>query len=252
MSVAEDLGERIEAVGFWWHSIRLADELVTPGQKSAALLDYERDRLRIPDLKGRTVLDIGAWDGFYSFDAERRGAARVVALDHYAWSIDREAAHGQIPAVWRPDTLPGKRGFDLAHAALGSNVEAVAGDFMTMDLAPLGTFDVTLFLGVLYHLRDPLGGLMRVRSVTRGMAVIESHAAVIAGMEDRAACEFAENDEVGGDSTNWFIPNAAAIEAMCRAAGFARAELVAGPDEDLDPAPDEPAYFRAVVHAWAE
>lgn len=31
------------------------------------------------------MIDIGAWDGYFSFDAERRGAARVLATDSFAW-----------------------------------------------------------------------------------------------------------------------------------------------------------------------
>src|SRR5205807_7937958 len=90
--------------------------------------------LSLPDLQGKSVLDIGAWDGFFSFAAERAGAARVVALDHYAWSLDLGAIHARLqgvdlptfeltPDVWLPDVLPGKQGFDLAHRALRSRVE---------------------------------------------------------------------------------------------------------------------------------
>lgn len=48
--------------------------------------------------------------------------------------------------LWRPDELPGKRGFDTAHRALGSRVESVACDFME---AEVGTFDIVLLMGVL-------------------------------------------------------------------------------------------------------
>src|SRR6266436_2822961 len=42
--------------------------------------------LQIPqDLTGKTVLDIGAWDGYFSFEFERRGAKRVLAIDSYSW-----------------------------------------------------------------------------------------------------------------------------------------------------------------------
>ena len=72
---------------FWWHSIDLGDR-VTPGHKSPDLLEREWSNLRLPDLAGRSVLDIGCWDGWFSFRAERERAARVVALDHYVWSLD--------------------------------------------------------------------------------------------------------------------------------------------------------------------
>jgi tRNA (mo5U34)-methyltransferase len=159
---------------YWFHSIQLPDR-VTPGVLPFDALSSEWENLRLPRLDGRTVLDIGAWDGWYSFAAEDAGASRVVALDHFVWSLDfthadeyweyvaRCRATGTPPALWGPScrwwddhTLPGKRGFDTARTSRGSRVESVVADFMTCDLATLGTFDVTLFLGVLYHLREPL------------------------------------------------------------------------------------------------
>ena len=65
--------------------------MVTPGRKSAESLARELEMLRLPDLRGRSVLDVGAYDGYFSFAAERLGAARVVALDHYVWSVDMAA-----------------------------------------------------------------------------------------------------------------------------------------------------------------
>ena len=65
----------------WFHSIPLDDGTVTPG------LDSSMDKLEqvcLPkDLSGKTVLDIGAWDGFFSFQAEKAGAERVLATDHF-------------------------------------------------------------------------------------------------------------------------------------------------------------------------
>src|SRR5207247_1148279 len=83
----------------------------------------------------------GAWDGFYSFECERRGADEVVATDSFAWSAENWSS---------------KAGFELAREALGSSVRAIEVD--VMDLSPGvvgGTYDLVLFLGVLYHLRYP-------------------------------------------------------------------------------------------------
>ncbi|HEY7441177.1 MAG TPA: hypothetical protein VH701_02065, partial [Vicinamibacterales bacterium] len=67
----------------WWHTIDLGNGIVTPG------LDPTPARLpeiQLPDdLSGLSVLDIGAWDGFFSFEAERRGARRVLATDSFCW-----------------------------------------------------------------------------------------------------------------------------------------------------------------------
>ena len=93
-----ELEEMAESVGFWWHSIDLGQGVVTKGFKTPETLQYELESLRLPDLRDKTVLDIGAWDGFFSFEAERRGAKRVVALDHYVWSLDLAKAQPRILA----------------------------------------------------------------------------------------------------------------------------------------------------------
>jgi tRNA (mo5U34)-methyltransferase len=229
-----DLAERVAEVPYWWHSIDLGGGVVTPGYKGPDLLEREWSQLGLPDLRGKSVLDIGTWDGWFAFRAERAGAERVVALDHFVWRT-------------RPR---GRDGFDLARDALGSKVEAVEDDFMTMDLPRLGTFDVVLFLGVVYHLKNPLGGLERLRQVTAGSAFIESEAAVVGGLEDVALCQFFETDECGGDPTNWWAPTAPALMGMCRAAGFAEARLLVGPPP-VEVAAAALLRYRAVARADA-
>ena len=81
----ETLKREVAAIE-WWHTIDLGHGVVTPGvDPSAARLP----QIRFPiDLTNKTVLDIGAWDGFFSFEAERRGASRVLATDHFCWSCE--------------------------------------------------------------------------------------------------------------------------------------------------------------------
>lgn len=241
---ADELQRYCAAPGWWWHSIDLGQGVVTPGRKSAAWLAHELQALQLPDLRGKSVLDIGAWDGYYSFAAERLGARRVAALDHYVWSLDREQAaayharyadaHESAPPIeqtpcWQPDTLPGKRGFDAAHAALGSAVETVVGDFMTLPPEHIGQFDVVLFLGVLYHMENPLASLRRLAQLTHEVAIIETHAVVVPAYEQRALCEFYAHGELDGDVSNWWGPNLSALREMCLAAGFTRVEIKQGP-----------------------
>lgn len=243
--------EELEAVaaswaGRWWHSIELGEGVVTPGTKPLDTMRREMAQLGLPDdLTGKSVLDIGAWDGGFSFEMERRGATRVVALDHYIWSIDnpaqqaelrRCAAAGisplpweQIPEVWRPDELPGRGGFDAAREALGSKVEPVVGDLQELDLAELGRFDVVLYLGVLYHVHDPFRALQRLAEVTRGVAIVETELVAIPGAEHYGAWEFIAGDALGHDPTNWWVPNRVGLMSMLEAAGFDRVEMAAGP-----------------------
>ena len=78
----------------WWHRIDLGDGRITPGRDAT---QEKLETLHLPNsLSGKTVLDIGAWDGFFSFEAERRGAVRVLATD------GREVARG-LPAYSADD-----------------------------------------------------------------------------------------------------------------------------------------------------
>jgi tRNA (mo5U34)-methyltransferase len=191
----------------WWHTIDLGNGIVTHGRDETPA---RWPLLGLPErLEGTTVLDIGAWDGFYSFEAERRGAARVVAADEYAWT----------------HLGTGKRGFDCAHRALGSRVEAVEVD--VLDLSPEkvgGTFDLVLFLGVLYHLRDPVLALERVASVTAKQLVLETHVDLL-GVR-RPAAAFYPGTELYGDATNWWGPNLPALLGMLRVVGFDELSVV--------------------------
>ncbi len=221
--------------------MELAPGVVTSGHKSPAILEAEVARLHLPDLRGKTVLDINSWDGYFAFEAERLGAARVVALDRMMWAMDlggwntycqgcRERNEPPRPfqesPYWHPEALPGKAGFDVAHAALGSHVETVVADFMEMDVDRLGQFDVVFFLGTLYHMADPFEALRRLARVTRGLAIIETEAICIPGLEHRALWEFFPSNELAGDSSNWWSPNERALLGMCSAAGFTEARMV--------------------------
>jgi tRNA (mo5U34)-methyltransferase len=249
----------VDGVPFWWHSIDLGNGVVTPGRKGAAQLAEELATMQLPDLHGKTVLDIGAWDGYFSFAAERLGAA-VTAFDYFEWSTDTDAKmrywqqcmesgeepqpYRQVPGLWAPDTLPGKGGFNTAKSVLGSTVNEVIADFTTVDLDQLGQFDVVFFLGVLYHLHEPFDALKRLAAITREVAIIET--AALATPEfapDRGLFEFFPGAELNGDPTNWWAPNLAGLIGACRAAGFTRMVPTV-------PEPETAGHYRITLQAW--
>jgi len=208
----DELRERVNALR-WYHTIDLGQGVVTRGVDDTPA---RLARVHLPEsLSGRSVLDIGAWDGFFSFEAERRHASRVVATDYYAW-------HG---VGW--GTGEGKAAFHLAREVLGSRVEDI--DVDVMDLSPerVGTFNVVLFLGVLYHLPNPLLALERVASVTDDLLILETVVDMV-GVR-RPAAAFYPGRELSGDPTNWWGPNHAAVAGMLRSVGFARVAVITPP-----------------------
>ena len=183
----------------WYHSIELRPGIVTPGRAAERnVLPY----LGIPDdLSGVSVLDIGCWDGFFSFECERRGAKRVVAAD-----------------IW--ETF-GRDAFDFARAELGSSVEpAQASVYDLPDLLDQ-RFDLVLFLGVLYHLKHPLLAIEKISEITTpgGLAIVET-AVDVASLMDRPLMAFYPGDELNGDPTNWWTPNVPALASMLDVCGF--------------------------------
>ncbi len=241
----EELRSQVATIK-WHHSIDLGHGIVTQGEDNSA---KKLERLQLPaSFAGKSVLDIGAWDGFFSFEAERRGAKRVLATDSFVW-------RGQVE--WAD-----KRGFDLSKRALGSSVEEMEIDVLDLSPEKVGTFDVVFFLGVLYHMKHPLLSLEKVAGVTRDFLVLET--AVDMLRYKRPAMAYYAGDEVGRDSTNWCGPNPAAVIAMLRTVGFRRVEIVGGLRSPLFRLAKGAYYWqkhrhqfwgtvrtdRIVVHAW--
>lgn len=166
--------------------------------------------LQIPgDLRGRTVLDIGAWDGFFSFECERRGADRILAIDDYAW-----ATHG-------------KDGFLLAHETLRSKVEHRRMTVEELDPKVIGTFDLVLFLGVFYHLRSPILALDKLRAVTAGTLICETHTLIPATHGNWPLISFFPGDDKAVEARWEFtaIPTIECLRQMLASAGFPRCDV---------------------------
>jgi len=185
----------------WWHKIDLGNGMITPGSQDTL---GKLKKLGLPeDITGITVLDVGAWDGFFSFEAERRGAKRVLATD--SW-------------VWQGRSWGSKEGFELARKVLNSKVEDMEIDVLDLSPDKVGTFDLVLFLGVLYHMLHPLLALERVFSITGNQLILETHVDMLEA--NYPAMKFYPGAELGNDPTNWWGPNPACVEAMLKTVGF--------------------------------
>jgi tRNA (mo5U34)-methyltransferase len=221
--MSNDLAARV-AAHRWYHTIDLGNGIVTKGVDDTPV---RLAQAKLPaSFAGKTVLDIGAWDGFFSFEAERRGAARVLATDHYSW-------HG---TGWG-----NKAGFEMARTALGSRVEDQSIDVMDLSVERVGTFDIVFFLGVLYHLPHPFLALEKIAALTRELLIVETVVDMI-GI-GRPAMAFYPGRELNNDPTNWWAPNIPAMHGMLTAVGFTHVETMTA----MKPAPYRAA--RALSHA---
>ena len=196
----------------WFHQMDLGHGVVTHGLSPLDALQVAADVYFKDGVEGKTVLDIGCWDGFNSFEAKRRGAERVLATDHFAWSSD----------CW------GERAaFDLAHEALGLDVDVLDIDLGELSVESVGTYDIVLFAGVLYHMRHPFMALEQVAPLCSQTLVVETHLDAL----DSAvpSMVFYPTRELGNDPTNWWGPNPACVIAMLHDVGFATVEFTPHP-----------------------
>lgn len=210
-----NVAEAVAAVPHWRHRIRLPGGIITPGTQDT---DAQFDVIDLPaDLTGKTVLDVGCSDGAFSFECERRGASRVVGIDNFS-SVYIDAPSG----------------FSVAKEALGSKVELIEADFLDLDLPSLGTFDLILFLGILYHLRHPLLGLERLAEICVGQIVVETATApTLTGWRRWVAGKSVPDRYVrfvgpsgSKDATNWWFPSQGCVEEMLRTTGFCGVKCV--------------------------
>jgi tRNA (mo5U34)-methyltransferase len=173
--------------------------VVTPGAND---MEWLFNHVGLPaHLTGRNVLDIGTANGAGAFVAERRGAARVVAVDIF-------------PAEFY--------GFNAVSDLIGSRAQYVRTSVYELESVLEEQFDIVLFLGVLYHLRHPLLALDQVRAVTRGTLLLETAVSdhELGELASDAMARFYRRDELGGDPSNWFAPTSRALVDWCTSCGF--------------------------------
>jgi tRNA (mo5U34)-methyltransferase len=200
---AEEISQLIATVKHWYHQIELAPGIITPGVHNSPDGLKTLDSLGLPsDCQSLRVLDIGCRDGFFAFEMEKRGA-EVVGID-YA----------------KPDVT----GFSVASQILGSKVTYVVENVYNLEPEQYGVFDIVLFLGVLYHLRNPLLALDQIRKVTKpnGLLFLESHITTHAALSslDIPAWEFYPRDSLYNDATNKWGPNIVGLKTAVEEAQF--------------------------------
>jgi tRNA (mo5U34)-methyltransferase len=170
----------------WVHAIDVGGGVTTPGTwgkgnpevyKACDQIDFSRKR----------VLDIGCWDGMWSFEAERRGAAEVVGTD----LVDQ-----------RPNAAEST--LRVAAALRSSQVRYVP-SLSVYEIEKLGKkFDIILYLGVFYHLKDPLRSFTSLRRVLKNGGSMIVEGAVL--NDPGCFANFYYREPFYGDYSNWWVP----------------------------------------------
>jgi len=207
----------VQSFAFWYHRIYLGHGIYTlePGPSFPEIVWRKFSPAFPGDLQGASILDVGCNAGYFSIQAKLRGAGRVVGLE----------------------TIPDY----LKQAEICRQIWGVDIEYKALDAHQLGTlneqFDIVVFTGILYHLKNPLQVLEDVGQVCRDAVIVETEVisdnnknVVYArqgqfGQTKITACaqgmmKFVEKNELNGDGSNWWIPDAECVKGMLRTAGF--------------------------------
>lgn len=216
---SKSLLEKINQFPFWYHKIELPGGIITPGWAP-----LNKNAYRIPeDLTGMRVLDVGAWDGFWTFEALKRGAKQVVAIDDFSDFLGN--LNNSDRRAWET--------FDLCKEALGySDEQCQRYDMSVYDISKekLGEFEIVFFFGTLYHLRHPLLALDKLSSLCKKeiyveTAILDDYSPFQGGLGhgysgNHIVAEFYSGTQYGSNDTNWWVPTMKCLAHLVFAAGF--------------------------------
>ncbi len=250
-----EIREGIEELGPWFYRFDFGAGIETTPAIPRAVVDIFDTRLRMmmgaveahfgSRLRDIECLDVGCHEGFYSLAMARRGVRSVLGVDAREENLRRARFVANAMGV---DRILYRRG----------QVETLAAD--------LGRrFELTLFLGLLYHVEDPMRCLRQVAAVTEELCVIETQVVEeVEGFAEWGAREWTRPyqgivaliDETGefeagnretGVTPIATCPSPRALLFMLKHAGFRRAEILAPPTDAYE---QHARGKRVVCAAW--
>jgi ubiquinone/menaquinone biosynthesis C-methylase UbiE len=251
----EQIRQRIAELGPWFYRFQFADGVETaPGVPSQVEGIFETRRRMVEaaadaHFGGRIreieCLDIGCHEGYYSIAMARAGVRRVTGVDARIENLRRARFVAQAMEIDNIDYRPGR-------------VETLARDEGR-------TYELTLFLGVLYHVEDPMLCLRNVAAVTGELCLIETQVIdEVEGFAEWGSREWTrryhgvlalidESGEFDGGNRETGVtpmvtcPSPKALVNMLRQAGFSRAEILAPPPDAYE---QHARGKRVVCAAW--
>jgi tRNA (mo5U34)-methyltransferase len=219
----------------WFYPFRLPNGHVTTTYDGGALDAIHATRLAMlqsalraefgDSIAERSVIDIACHQGWFSTQLAQMGARDVLAVDARAEHVAdanliREALH------------------------LG-NLRIQQSDVHVLSAETLGTFDVVLMLGLIYHLENPVGALRVARALTRRICLVETQIVPgLTGVVDYGSYRFVrplkgsfgivdETEETHGPEASTtgicLVPSLEALLWIMRKVGFRRVEVLEPP-----------------------
>jgi tRNA (mo5U34)-methyltransferase len=235
-----EIADAVAAAPYWYHRIEL------PGVTTPGWAPIDDKAYRLPErFDGERILDIGSWDGYWTWYALQRGASYVVAIDDHSDTLGT-TANVDRSSKWQT--------WDLCQAAFGyKHCQRIT--MSVYDIERLGIeFDRVFCFGVLYHLKHPTWALEQLRSVTTKAIHIES--AVLDNIQSpytgegcqSGAChaEYYPGTEYGANASNWTVPTLKCIDAWLRSTGWGNVETW-----KLTDMPMAISHCRGFAHAVA-
>jgi tRNA (mo5U34)-methyltransferase len=210
LPVADWIRHRVESEPYWFQRVEVFPGYFSPGWDDPA--ESKLPHYCLPeDLTGLRVLDIGCAEGFFSFEAERRGAREVIGIDSF------------------PDSV---RRFEIVKSARQSSANAFLMNVYDLEPRRLGTFDLVLFYGVFYHLKHPQLALERILSICTGALLFQTHVFEDSAVKDVPCARYYPHGMLSGregehfDPTVFWLFNSACCAGMLDHVGFTDIEVV--------------------------
>jgi tRNA (mo5U34)-methyltransferase len=233
----EQIRAQIEALGPWFYEFDLGMAGRTPSALPPEVRPIHETRLemvrraveghfgsRLPQI---SVIDAGCHEGFYSVAMARKGVRSVLGVDVREESLAKGRFVSEVLGL--------------------GNIEWRQANCENLRAEETGEFDLCLFLGLLYHLENPMLCLRNIGRLTREMCVVETQVidevegvaewgwrewtrpyhGVLALIDESG--EFHNRNAETGATPLATCPSPAALEFMLKQAGFRRIEIIVPP-----------------------
>lgn len=220
----EEILNGVKLLEPWFHRIDLGHGIFTKTESvTGEPVDHPRQSWEVirqclpDDLTNKTVLDVGCNGGFYCVEAKRRGARRVLGVDGQRQHV-RQAL--------------------FVRKVLGLDLEFRRFSVYDLNRETVGRFDITLALGLVYHLKHLVFALERLYDVTNELLIVET-AIIPPEQTPKSFVQplgelkqtlhpifYAQNPpEVKEQVFNWFLPSPTALQALLQNTGFEEVEV---------------------------